>query len=109
MNYELVLEIESLLNKIFIFSEEDKNGILNRLKNEPEADKISKIKKILEETIEYQGRLIERKISENPSLLEKLEDKKKELIREALNKYQAMLKEDDRSKINTILTRIDSL
>lgn len=108
MPEEVLKEISKLLNGIFVFEEDFKEGVFTRAKTLDNV-KLQKLKNILLEVDRWQEIALNKKIQENADFYNKIVNAKKKADQNIVNLYKQKLSADDNKKMEIILDKIRSI
>ena len=106
MSEEALKEIGNLLESVLVFETKFKEELLAKAKNLSDA-KLGELKNILAEIGQWQKKVLDKKIKEDPSFYNKVVSARKEVDQEIINLYKQQLNEEDRKKMEIILEKIN--
>lgn len=108
MSEEVLKEIANLLENILVFETKFKAEILAKVKNMSDA-KVNGLKEILLHVGEWQKKVLEKKIQEDPDFYNKIINSRKQIDQEILDLYKQKLNDEDRKKMDIILNKMKTI
>ncbi|HSR89569.1 MAG TPA: hypothetical protein VLK22_04250 [Candidatus Udaeobacter sp.] len=108
MATETKKEIADLLKKIVVFEKKFKEEILQKSAGLEET-KLQKLKKVLLEVKQWQTKLLQNKIANDPDFYYKVMDVKRKADQAVIDTFRQKFKAEDHKKMEIILNKIHSL
>jgi hypothetical protein len=102
-------EIREMLSGLFVFDDEFKAKILDKIKAGLNTARLEKLKKILAEAVKWQIGVVARKLAQDKTFLRRFAAQKNKIDQEILDERVKTLKDNDFKKMQTILLKIKNI
>ena len=108
MSEEALKDIGNLLKNILVFETKFKEDLLVRSAGLNE-EKLNKLKVILTEINQWQKKVLDKKIKEDPNFYNKVLGARKQVDEEVINLYKQKLNNEDQKKMEIILNKMKTI